>query len=515
MHLVPYDRNLLFDAEEIEAPTDSSTYNPLYSASKIRWKMKEKGISQVLMGKRMNISQGHLSNILSGRRELTEDIVGIIADILGVGVDELVGYSVKENEEEIKEENGEDNVVAGVKIHDLVGFKNKIREWLTDRGMKTRDLSGMLGFDERDIRITRWFHGTENPTVSDLLRICEIMGCEVGELIGDTIDIPEETVETPEIEENLVETTENPREFMKSTTMDAENPREFKDIIYEYMREHNLGRKAFAELIGTDTSTVSRWWTKGSLPSEKLIKRISDATGLNLDGVKIYEGPASAYKADKKYVETTFSKNITTYMNVRDLGPGEFCDLIGCSRGSLYGWLKDGVIPKGEYMYTLVKRTGYCAEDWINKELEFGEVDIEPKTDLDEYIGVSESITYDIPDDRESPLDIDILKAEIYEDLVRRTRDEIYEDLVRRTRDEIVEDIRKEFTKEVDITLEQTKPVNPNQERIDNLKKAAQRILDNAESIVGNTIGTGDLTVSIYLNSHEVPRVTVDYDLHI
>lgn len=541
MHLVPYDKKLLFGKENVEEiketvaepiveVSEDCTYDPIYSGSKIRWTLKEKGIPQATIAKKLGVSQSQFVNMLSGRRVLCEDTIKVIADIIGVSVEELTGCKCVES---VKKEG--DTMAAGVKINDLVGFKNKIRDWLSTRSMKTRDLSGLLGFDERDIRITRWFHGSENPTMSDLERICGIMGCEIGWLTGN--DELEDLLDEPEWDPVEEVDAENEEKFEENTVETTEKPREFKDIIAEYMEEHGLSRKAFGSLVGIDTSTVCRWWVRGSLPSEKLLQRIIDATGLNFDGVKIYEGAGARRKNDKERVETVFAKNIKGYLNYSGLRQDELSNLIGCNRGSVYGWLNDGCIPGKTFLKAISDITGYSSEKLINEEIEWGdtfeqhvtppvevtctqeinrekefhvesspidipvapvvdEMALERQIDKKEYIEpVEDSIDMSHSYDRESSLDIDILKAEMYEDLVQRTRDEMMEDL------------RKELLREL-------KPQNPRQNVIDELKKAANTIYENAESIVGNVNGTGSLTVRIYLNPNEVPRVNVDYDIY-
>lgn len=46
--------------------------------------------------------------------------------------------------------------------------------------------------------------------------------------------------------------------------------------------------------------------------------------------------------------------------------------------------------------------------------------------------------------------------------------------------------------------------------RKDDLIAAAKTILENAESMVGNERFQGDMTVTIYLNRDEIPRINID-----
>ena len=537
MHLVPYDTKLLFNIkEEIKetvvepvaestddyyntatAKNDDCVFDPLYSGSKISWYLKEKGINQGRVAHILGISQPQVSSMLSGRKALKEEYVKKIAEFLGVDVSELTGCKCIGNVEEGKEEVA---AMAGVKINDLVGFKNKIREWLSTRGMKTRDLSGLLGFDERDIRISRWYHGTENPTMSDLERICGVMGCEIGWLTGN------DELKLDPVEENAGEIDEK----------SDENPREFKDIIAEYMAEKGLSKKAFGKLTGIDTSTVSRWFISNTLPSPKLIQRIVDATGLNFDGVKIYEGKLVERDPNKERVETILSKNIRAYLTYKRLNQAEFSKLVNCNRASLYAWLNEGCIPNKEHLDKVAEVMGVSVEELLGEttrvdatgrellgkekaakeELHVGTtpIDIPVAPAVDEMVlesRICEKVCVEpVEECEDSPLDIDIKHSDCREDSpldIDILKAEMYEDLVQRTRDELMEDLRKELLKEL-------KPQNPRQNVIDDLKRAANTIYDNAESIVGNVNGTGGLTVTIYLEPHEVPRINVDKDIY-
>lgn len=514
MHLVPYDKKLLFNIkEEIKetvvepifatAKNNDCGFDPIYSGSRIRWMLKEKGIPQAAIAKKLGVSPSQFVNMLSGRRVLSEDTIKVIADIIGVDIAELTGCKCIESEKVLN--GGEVTMAAGVKINDLVGFKNKIREWLSTRGMKTRDLSGLLGFDERDIRITRWFHGSENPTMSDLERICGIMDCEIGWLTGN--DELEDFLDEPEwdpVEEVDAENEEKSDENAVETT---EKPREFKEIIAEYMEEHGLSRKAFGSLVGIDTSTVCRWWVRGSLPSEKLLQRIIDATGLNFDGVKIYEGAGARRKNDKERVETVFAKNIKGYLNYSGLRQDELSNLIGCNRGSVYGWLNDGCIPGKTYLKAISDITGHSSEELINEEIEWGdtfEQHVTPPVDVTCTQEINREEEFHV---ESSPIDIPVTPV-VDEMVLERQIEECEDSLdIAILRAELMEDLRKELLREL-------KPQNPRQNVIDELKKAANTIYENAESIVGNVNGTGSLTVSIYLNPNEVPRVNVDYDIY-
>lgn len=56
---------------------------------------------------------------------------------------------------------------------------------------------------------------------------------------------------------------------------------------------------------------------------------------------------------------------------------------------------------------------------------------------------------------------------------------------------------------------------HPHQRLIDELIRAAETIKNDAESIVGTENRLGGLTVTIYLDSREVPRINVDKDLYL
>lgn len=514
MHLVPYDKNLLFKNEEtvvepavelVAESTEDCQFDPLYSGSKISWYLKEKGINQGRVAHILGISQPQVSSMLSGRKPLSEERVAKIAEFLGVDVSELTGCKCIGKVEEVAIEHsekalngGEAVMAAGVKINDLVGFKNKIRDWLSTRGMKTRDLSGLLGFDERDIRITRWYHGTENPTMSDLERICGVMGCEIGWLTGND-ELNLDPVE--EVEEAAVETTENPREF--------------KDIIAEYMAEKGLSRKAFGKLTGIDTSTVSRWFISNTLPSPKLIQRIVDATGLKFDGVKIYEGKIVERDPNKERIETTLSKNIRAYLASKRLNQVEFSKLVNCNRASLYAWLNEGCIPNKEHLDKVAEVMGVSVEELLGEETG---VDATGRELLGETTGVN---TDPIEVCREElhvgPIPIDIPVAPAVDEMLLESQickkaDEPVEERedsldIAILRAELMEDLRKELLREL-------KPQNPRQNVIDELKKAANTIYENAESIVGNEPHMSDITVSIIFRHGEVPRINVDKDIY-
>lgn len=70
------------------------------SGEKIKILLSEKGIKQKDFAAQINMSQKHLSNIINGRKALTQLNASIIADRLGVSEAWLLGYSKYRTEEE-------------------------------------------------------------------------------------------------------------------------------------------------------------------------------------------------------------------------------------------------------------------------------------------------------------------------------------------------------------------------------------------------------------------------------
>ena len=63
-------------------------------------------------------------------------------------------------------------------------------------------------------------------------------------------------------------------------------------------------------------------------------------------------------------------------------------------------------------------------------------------------------------------------------------------------------------------TLSPAKEPHPHQRLVDELKRAAETIIKNAESMIGTEKSLGDVQVTIYLRPHEVPRINVDKDVY-
>ena len=55
---------------------------------------------------------------------------------------------------------------------------------------------------------------------------------------------------------------------------------------------------------------------------------------------------------------------------------------------------------------------------------------------------------------------------------------------------------------------------HPHQRLVDELKKAAETIIKNAESMIGTEKRLGDVMITIHLKQHEVPRINVDKDVY-
>lgn len=70
------------------------------SGEKIKILLYENGIKQKDFAVQINMSQKHLSNIINGRKTLTQQNASIIADRLGVSAAWLLGYSRYRTEEE-------------------------------------------------------------------------------------------------------------------------------------------------------------------------------------------------------------------------------------------------------------------------------------------------------------------------------------------------------------------------------------------------------------------------------
>lgn len=58
---------------------------------KIKNTAKEKGISIAFICSRLGVGRGYLNDVKAGKNRLTDDRLSIIADILGVSVDYLLG----------------------------------------------------------------------------------------------------------------------------------------------------------------------------------------------------------------------------------------------------------------------------------------------------------------------------------------------------------------------------------------------------------------------------------------
>lgn len=58
---------------------------------------------------------------------------------------------------------------------------------------------------------------------------------------------------------------------------------EFKDILYNFLKENNLSQTKFAEIIGIKQSQVSEWLNGKAKPGYDTLKQFSISFGISAD----------------------------------------------------------------------------------------------------------------------------------------------------------------------------------------------------------------------------------------
>lgn len=124
-------------------PKSSSYINPV-SGIRIKEQIRARHLKQCDLAKEINISQKHLSNIISGRKALTLENAQILAEKLGVRYEYLLGTDNFPTEEDLTVcfnqawEEAEKEDSAFPILFELVGFKVQAQRMAKSDGTTVR-----------------------------------------------------------------------------------------------------------------------------------------------------------------------------------------------------------------------------------------------------------------------------------------------------------------------------------------------------------------------------------------
>lgn len=129
--------------ERLKMPKSSSYINPV-SGIRIKEQIRARHLKQCDLAKEINISQKHLSNIISGRKALTLENAQILAEKLGVRYEYLLGTDNFPTEEDLTVcfnqawEEAEKEDSAFPILFELVGFKVQAQRMAKSDGTTVR-----------------------------------------------------------------------------------------------------------------------------------------------------------------------------------------------------------------------------------------------------------------------------------------------------------------------------------------------------------------------------------------
>lgn len=118
-----------------------------------------------------------------------DDLFDNCGKYIGGFVEQNVGETVKKKTEE---KDGDDIVNSGIEINNIANFRNKIRWYLQEHGIKQAAFCEQLGIVP--ITFSRWLYGQQNPSKEHLERLCELIDVDISEFV-DGMDVENKEVE--------------------------------------------------------------------------------------------------------------------------------------------------------------------------------------------------------------------------------------------------------------------------------------------------------------------------------
>lgn len=308
-------------------------------------------------------------------------------------------------------------------------------------------------------------------------------------------------------------------------------------MLVKYLKNNELTQREFSKMAGLDQSSLSKWIRGTTAPSEKTLEKIAKVTGLNFT------------KCVEKSVEVEDNTHEDTPVDICET-PVEKCvkvkNLAGLRNKIRFGLQQKGVRQKDFAHILGLTETAYykithgnldLPLDILEKMCEYLELSVE------ELVGEYIEAVKVVDDQIGTPLEEDLP----WEDKVRETFEKTKE-VIAEGNCEPIEDLSKFMTpyeeeiasepvgeeekieekpvepcevksfayrgKEIPPMTVNYKPANSNQRRVDELRKAAETIINNAESIVGSEISAGNMSINIVFNIGEVPRIHVERDIY-